>query len=252
MALLSIILVLSLSHLITHISAQTSIVICSDGISTLSQNCSSGYTCPTDGNCAIYCVGTNCAGATLGCPLNGDCYIECREGNGCEGTTINATYQNGNFTLLCEDDSDASDTVNNRDICQSIKVLGSTLSSNTGSSFHVTCGFDRNTCRNGIINCAKGMDCEVDCHSKDTAHGIDGSRASCRNLTINGPDDHNLTVQCGDNNACQASTVYGRNASFLHVTCTDNNGCCDMEMYCPTNDAITNTNVTKRCYISGM
>ena len=209
-------------------------------------DCSSGYTCPTNGTCEIYCKGTNCAGAILTCPLIGDCYVECREENGCSKTIINAQNQNGNFELLCEDNTDYIND-NNIRICDKIQVLGSTLSSNTGTSFLITCGFDRHTCSDGVINCAQGMNCQVNCHSKHTALGVDGARGSCYGLDINGPIDYNLTVQCADNNACQSAIINATDSSLLNLTCFDNNGCCDTNIYCPVN-----TNQPDICLIAGI
>ena len=177
------------------------------------------------------------------CPVNGDCYVECREQHGCHQTTIDAQSQDGNFELLCEDNS--NDIIDDKiNICGQIQVLGSTLPSNTGTSFLVTCGADRFTCRGGVINCAQDMNCQVNCHQIDTTHG---AKAACRGLDINGPTNYNLTVQCGDQNACQTAIINAEKSSLLHLACTDTDACCDTSIYCPVN-----TNQNDLCQIAGI
>ena len=90
------------------------------------------------------------------------------------------------------------------------------------------------------------MNCEVDCHSKDTTHGIDGARNTCIGLEINGPTDYNLTVECDENNACQGAIINATESSFLNLTCFDTNGCCDTKIYCPMH-----TNQHDICQITG-
>ena len=221
---------------VDYTSAQT-IATC-DG-STI--DCSSGYICPTIGDCEIYCNGTNCAGATLTCPLDGDCYIECTTASGCLFTIIDATQQNGNFELYCDDVNDINDN-----ICTGINVQGSTLTSGHGTKFLVTCARDRNVCWDATINCAQGMNCEVDCHSKDKFPGSDGARLPCRGITIIGPTDYNLRVQCDENNACLGAIIHADKSSLLEVTCQDDWGCCALSIYCPMN-----RKQSKLCQITG-
>ena len=200
-------------------------------------NCSAGaggYTCPADGDCNIECRNTNCQSSTITCPIHGNCYIECVDGtpNGCQALTINATHQNGNFELHCED---LITTGNGADAkCSEIDVQGSQLSSGqTGTSFLVTCGLHQNTCLDGIITCAQGMDCEVDCHGKDKQPTVNNGRRGCRDVQIYGPTDYNLRVECDDNNACQQLVVYAEDSAKLDMTCNDLKGCCDTTVYCP-------------------
>ena len=226
-----------------------------DGSAT---DCSSGIDCPQQGECRVYCTNDNCAGATITCPLNGDCYVQCGRdtdstlGTGtCEGATINATYQNGNFELLCDDPNDGDDTTGYDEICRNIEVLGSTLNTNIGTSFLVTCGRDSNSCRDATINCAQGMDCEVDCHPRDHDYATNtfggGSIRACRDATIYGPTGYALRVECEDNLACQSAIIRGESSSSLNMTCFDTKACEDVTIYCPEN-----TNGTKNCLLTGV
>ena len=157
------------------------------------------------------------------CPLIGDCYIECRHESGCHKTIINAQSQNGSFELLCED---------NINICGEIKVFGSTLLSNIGSQFLVTCGHRVGVCRNGMINCALGMDCQVNCHRKDDTQ-LPKGRTSCQDVTINGPIDHRLRVECDTPFACRSAIINAKDSSALQLTCTDIKSCCNSNIYKP-------------------
>ena len=187
----------------------------------------------------VFC--TDCQSKTITCPLNGDCYIECTTNNACNKAIINATQQNGSFELYCDSSSTEDDQ-----ICKRIEVFGSTLTNNAGTSFLVTCGRDRNVCTEAIINCALGMDCEVDCHSLDAA-GTDGGKGSCSNAIINGPIGHDLRVECEDDNACVEATIHGEYSSTMNVTCFDGNGCGDITLFCPPN-----TNGNANCFLTGI
>ena len=157
---------------------------------------------------------------------------------------IDATQQNGNFEIYCED----VNQINNR-ICFGINIHGSTLSSNdqTGTSFLVTCGRNKAACEDSIITCAQGMNCGIDCHSKNLYPGSDGAFRTCRKANIIGPTDYMLTVQCDENNACQTAQIHGENSSKLIVTCRDTNGCCATSFYCPLNASQDDL-----CQIEGM
>jgi len=175
------------------------------------------------------------------CPINGDCYIECIDHQSCMDLTINATQQNGNFELLCEDEDDIGDS-----ICRDIEVYGSTLATNTGTEFLITCGRDMNGCRNMLVNCAQGMNCQIDCHTKNKPAGDDGARGSCLNSKINGPTGYDLRVECDDNNGCQDAIINGTDSKLLNITCMDISACMDITVYCPPN-----SNGDKNCILTG-
>ena len=202
----------------------------------------------TPENCEVYCQEQHCNGATITCPLFGDCFILCNTAAGCRNAIINATQQNGNFELECNDPTPISGSQDDN-ICYGIDVLGSTISpaEQTGTSFLVTCGLDRNACRQAIINCAQGMDCEIDCHQKDDYPGSDGAIRTCRDSVITGPTDYSLRVECEENNACQGMNLHAEDSSYLNITCADTNSCCDMDIYCPVNEY-----QNKACEIEGM
>ena len=205
-------------------------------------DCSSGFTCPEVGNCQVYCIGSNCAGSTITCPLDGDCYIECTYDRGCQSLVINATQQNGNFELYCDDIDDDNDH-----ICDNIQVFGSTLNPNIGTSFFVTCGRNNRVCDEALINCAQGMDCQIECHNKYGPTGADGAIRTCRDATIYGPTGYGLRVECDDNNACQIATIYGQESASLNITCMDISACQDINVYCPPN-----MNGDKNCFLTGI
>ena len=125
--------------------------------------------------------------------------------------------------------------------------MGSTITDNIGTSFLVTCGRDHNVCTNAIINCSQGMDCEVDCHSKDKSSGGEGSQYGCSQATITGPIGYNLRVECDDDTACPRAIIRGQDSSFMNLTCRDSNGCEDITFYCPPN-----TNGNKNCLLTGI
>ena len=183
-------------------------------------------------NCTVYCQSNHCAGNTITCPLFGDCYIECTSENGCLNTVIDATQQNGNFELYCDDVNDINDW-----ICEGINVQGSTLPSieQTGSSFRITCGRDRSVCRYSNIKCAQGMDCEIDCHQRNIYPDTEGAIFDCDESNITGPTDYVLTVHCDENNACQSADLHAEDSSKLVVTCANPKGCCGTSFYCPVN-----------------
>ena len=69
------------------------------------------------------------------------------------------------------------------------------MSGQTGTSFVMTCGRYNNSCRDGTIFCAQGMDCEVDCHHKDKGSWDEANKA-CFGMNIYGPTDYKLRVEC--------------------------------------------------------
>ena len=113
--------------------------------------------------------------------------------------------------------------INASNICANLQILGSTSSTNIGTSFIVFCRRGNNVCHEASINCAQGMDCLVDCNG------------GCKNATINGATGHNLKVECQDNNSCQGTHINGQNSSGLNITCKDYNSCKDIIVNCPSN-----------------
>ena len=119
------------------------------------------------------------------------------------------------------------------------------MTPNTGTSFKVTCGLYRNTCRYAEIHCANDMDCNIKCEEEIVDES--NARATCRDSQMYGPTDHEFNVICHENNACQDSTIRGYSASKMDVSCLDAKACCDLTMYCPPN-----TNGNENCYLEGM
>ena len=211
----------------------TTTVIC-DGIN---QNCSSGYTCPANGDCRITCMNTNCQNALLTCPLNGDCSIKCLSltDYGCQYLSIDASSQIGNFEFYVSDPNGRTDY-----LAQYVDIQGSMVTSGqTGTLFNVTCGrgsSELNTCVYANIRCAKGMDCKIDCSA--------GSW-SCWSAGIVGPSDYPLAIECG-RSGCGSQNVMAQNSSLLQLNC-DKGGCCGIDIYCPVN-----TNQNNMCQLTGI
>ena len=174
----------------------------------------------------------------------GDCYIECTKDGGCQNTIIDATQHNGNFEPFCEDADDVDD-----DICRGIIIHGSEIyrPEQNGTSFVVTCGRDRNACMESTIICSQGMDCEIDCHTKDKDVSFDGAIFVCKDANVIGPTDYKLRVECEDNNACQGAIINSQESSLLELTCGDVKSCCGVEILCPVH-----VNQNNMCRISGM
>ena len=158
---------------------------------------------------------------------------------------INAKQQNGNFSLNCESEYVNPDGYIHDDICRNITVYGSELTTNTGTSFNITCGLERRACQDANFKCADSMDCIINC--KSGYSGMDGVHSPCEYTQIEGPIGYDLTINCHDNEACKWAMIIGLHASKLDISCSDVKACCNMGMICPPN-----TNGTKNCFLSGM
>ena len=67
-------------------------------------------------------------------------------------------------------------------------------------------------------------------------------------MTINGPTEYDLTVECNDNNACKQAIVNGTDSQSLNIKCMNTSACMDITVYCPPNTDGDN----KNCILTGM
>ena len=67
-------------------------------------------------------------------------------------------HQNGNFEFHCKNLEELNLTTYDKRMCQGVSIQGiNILTGQTGTSFEVTCGRYKNSCRDGIIHCAQGL-----------------------------------------------------------------------------------------------
>lgn len=171
----------------------------------------------------------SCMDSFINCPLSGACHIECRGDKACRDAVVNASASVGDFSLDCLDSTDH---------CKRMRVLGSTLSTNTGD-FRVTCDGKLRSCANSHIECPLHGDCALDC-AADT---------SCRWTDIIGPSQGALAVHCAGELSCFDAVINAANATALTVSgCTAYESCFDLTVYC-SNSAVTNGSAN--CFLAG-